>query len=71
MGPKTPVWRTRNPVSVAPDDASVLCLRSRAVTASDVQKDAAVKEWFYEKNTLGNGAVWDIAIWPIRKQTFS
>ncbi|MEH2533690.1 hypothetical protein V1277_007014 [Bradyrhizobium sp. AZCC 1588] len=23
-----------------------------------------VKEWFYEKNTRGNGAVWDIAIWP-------
>jgi DNA-binding beta-propeller fold protein YncE len=29
-----------------------------------------VKEWFYEKNTLGNGAVWDIAIWPDPKQTW-
>jgi DNA-binding beta-propeller fold protein YncE len=29
-----------------------------------------VKEWFYEKNTLGNGAVWDIAIWPDPKQTY-
>ncbi len=29
-----------------------------------------VKEWFFEKNTLGNGAVWDIAIWPDRKQTY-
>ena len=29
-----------------------------------------VKEWFYEKNTLGNGAVWDIAIWPDAKQTY-
>ena len=28
-----------------------------------------VKEWFYEKNTLGNGAVWDVAIWPDPKQT--
>ena len=28
-----------------------------------------VKEWFYEKNTRGNGAVWDIAIWPDPKQT--
>ena len=29
-----------------------------------------VKEWFYEKNTLGNGAVWDVAIWPDPKQTW-
>ena len=27
-----------------------------------------VKEWFYEKNTRGNGAVWDIAIWPDRSR---
>jgi len=25
---------------------------------------------FYEKNTLGNGAVWDIAIWPDPKQSY-
>ena len=29
-----------------------------------------VKEWFYEKNTLGNGAVWDLALWPDPKQTW-
>jgi sugar lactone lactonase YvrE len=29
-----------------------------------------VKEWFYEKNTLGNGAVWDLALWPDPKQTY-
>jgi len=29
-----------------------------------------VKEWFFEKNTLGNGAVWDVAIWPDPKQTY-
>lgn len=29
-----------------------------------------VKEWFYEKNTLGNGAVWDVAIWPDPKQSY-
>jgi len=29
-----------------------------------------VKEWFYEKHTRGNGAVWDIAIWPDPKQTY-
>jgi hypothetical protein len=36
-----------------------------------VQEDGTfVKEWFYEKNTRGNGAVWDIAIWPDPKQTY-
>ena len=35
------------------------------------RKDGSfVKEWFYEKNTLGAGAVWDIAIWPDPKQTY-
>jgi hypothetical protein len=35
------------------------------------RKDGSfVKEWFYDKNTLGNGAVWDIAIWPDPKQTW-
>ena len=29
-----------------------------------------VTEWFYEKNTLGNGAVWDVAVWPDPKQTY-
>ncbi len=29
-----------------------------------------VKEFFYEKNTLGNGAVWDVAVWPDPKQTW-
>lgn len=29
-----------------------------------------VKEWFYEKATLGNGAVWDLALWPDAKQTW-
>ena len=35
------------------------------------RKDGSfVKEWFYEKNTLGNGAVWDLAIWPDPKQSY-
>jgi DNA-binding beta-propeller fold protein YncE len=29
-----------------------------------------VTEWFYAKNTLGNGAVWDLAIWPDPEQTY-
>lgn len=29
-----------------------------------------VKEWFYEKATLGNGAVWDIAVWPDQAQSY-
>jgi DNA-binding beta-propeller fold protein YncE len=35
------------------------------------KKDGSfVKEWFYEKNTLGNGAVWDLAVWPDPKQSW-
>ena len=35
------------------------------------QKDGTfVKEWFYEKDTLGNGAVWDLALWPDPKQSY-
>lgn len=35
------------------------------------RKDGSfVNEWFFEKNTLGNGAVWDLAIWPDPKQTY-
>ena len=35
------------------------------------KKDGSfVREWFYEKNTLGNGAVWDIAIWPDAAQSY-
>jgi hypothetical protein len=29
-----------------------------------------VTEWFYEKRTLGNGAIWDLAVWPDRNQTY-
>lgn len=29
-----------------------------------------VKEWFYEKSTLGNGAVWDVAIFPDAAQSW-
>jgi DNA-binding beta-propeller fold protein YncE len=35
------------------------------------KKDGSfVKEWFYEKATLGNGAVWDLAVWPDPKQSW-
>jgi hypothetical protein len=29
-----------------------------------------VREWFYDTATLGNGRVWDLAIWPDARQTF-
>lgn len=29
-----------------------------------------VKEFFYEKKTLGDGAVFDLALWPDPKQTY-
>lgn len=35
------------------------------------RKDGSfVKEFFYEKETLGNGAVFDLALWPDPKQTY-
>jgi hypothetical protein len=35
------------------------------------RKDGSfVKEWFFEKNTLGNGAVWDLALWPDPQQSY-
>ena len=35
------------------------------------RKDGSyVTEWFYEKKTLGNGAVWDLNFWPDRQQTY-
>jgi DNA-binding beta-propeller fold protein YncE len=45
--------------------------RSNPHFVSAVKKDGTfVKEWFFEKNTLGDGAVRDIAIWPDPKQTY-
>ena len=32
--------------------------------------EPSLRNGFIEKNTLGNGAVWDIAIWPDPKQTY-
>jgi DNA-binding beta-propeller fold protein YncE len=29
-----------------------------------------VTEWFYARNTLGNGSVWDLALWPDAHQTW-
>jgi hypothetical protein len=29
-----------------------------------------VTEWFYGKQTRGNGGVWDLAIWPDQQQSF-
>jgi 6-phosphogluconolactonase (cycloisomerase 2 family) len=35
------------------------------------KKDGSfLKEWFFEKATLGNGAVWDLAIWPDQAQSY-
>jgi hypothetical protein len=44
---------------------------SVSVASEVFRKDGTfVKEWFYEKNTRGNGAVWDIAIWPDPTQSY-
>jgi hypothetical protein len=31
---------------------------------------ARAAEWFYAKQTRGNGGLWDLAIWPDQQQSF-
>ena len=72
--PKAPVQQQfGNPVhcvKIAND--GLVYVRDRTQNRIQVfRKDGTfVKEWFFEKNTLGNGAVWDLAIWPDPKQTW-
>ena len=53
-------------------DDGLVCVCDRTQNRIQVfKKDCTfVKEWFFEKNTLGNGAVWDLALWPDPKQTY-
>jgi DNA-binding beta-propeller fold protein YncE len=72
--PKAPVSQQfGNPVhcvKVTNDGLVYVCDRINNRIQVFKKDGTFVKEWFYEKNTLGNGAVWDVAIWPDRKQTY-
>jgi hypothetical protein len=72
--PKAPVSQQfGNPVhcvKIANDGLVYVCDRINDRIQVFKKDGTFVKEWFYEKNTLGNGAVWDLAIWPDPKQTY-
>jgi len=57
-------------VKVANDGLVYVCDRKQNRIQVFRKDGSFVKEWFYEKTTLGNGAVWDLAIWPDPKQTW-
>jgi hypothetical protein len=57
-------------VKIANDGLVYVCDRINDRIQVFKKDGTFVKEWFYEKNTLGNGAVWDLAIWPDPKQTY-
>jgi hypothetical protein len=57
-------------VKVSNDGLVYVCDRANNRIQVFKTDGSFVKEWFYEKNTLGSGAVWDILIWPDPKQTW-
>jgi DNA-binding beta-propeller fold protein YncE len=72
--PKAPVAQQfGNPVhcvKVTNDGLVYVCDRINNRIQVFKKDGTFVTEWFFEKNTLGNGAVWDVAIWPDPKQTY-
>ncbi|CCD99417.1 hypothetical protein [Bradyrhizobium sp. STM 3809] len=72
--PKAPVSQQfGNPVhcvKIADDGLVYVCDRINDRIQVFKKDGTFVTEWFFEKATLGNGAVWDIAIWPDPKQTY-
>jgi len=57
-------------VKIANDGLVYVCDRINNRIQVFKKDGSFVKEWFFEKNTLGNGAVWDVAIWPDPKQSY-
>ena len=57
-------------MKIANDGLVYVCDRTQNRIQVFKKDGTFVKEWFYEKNTLGNGAVWDLAIWPDPQQTW-
>ncbi|MET0709831.1 MAG: hypothetical protein ABWY82_23765, partial [Tardiphaga sp.] len=51
-------------VKVARDGLVYVCDRVNNRIQIFKTDGSFVKEWFYEKATLGAGAVWDLALWP-------
>lgn len=72
--PKAPVSQQfGNPVhcvKIANDGLVYVCDRINDRIQVFRKDGTFVKEWFYDKTTLGNGSVWDLAIWPDPQQTY-
>jgi DNA-binding beta-propeller fold protein YncE len=68
-----PLTQFRNPVhciKIANDGLVYVCDRSQNRIQVFRKDGTFVREWFYEKNSRGDGAVFDLAIWPDPKQTY-
>jgi DNA-binding beta-propeller fold protein YncE len=57
-------------VKLANDGLVYVCDRTNNRIQVFRKDGTFVTEWFYEKNTRGSGAAWDVAIWPDPKQTW-
>jgi DNA-binding beta-propeller fold protein YncE len=57
-------------ITIANDGLVYVCDRSQDRIQVFKKDGTFVKEFFYEKNTLGDGAVFDLGLWPDRNQTY-
>ena len=68
-----PVAQFRNPVhcvQVSQDGLVYVCDRTNNRVQVFRKDGTFVKEFFIEKNTLANGSVWELALWPDAKETY-
>jgi hypothetical protein len=57
-------------IKIANDGLVYVCDRSQNRIQVFKKDGTFVTEWFYEKNSLGDGATFDISLWPDPKQTY-
>jgi DNA-binding beta-propeller fold protein YncE len=78
---KTPKYDPAAPVSqqfgnpvhcakVSKDGFVYVCDRTNNRIQVFKKDGTYVTEWFFDKNTLGAGAVWDLTLWPDANQTY-
>ncbi|HEX3301600.1 MAG TPA: hypothetical protein VHR64_01885, partial [Thermomicrobiales bacterium] len=68
-----PAQQFRNPVhcvQIARGGLVYVCDRTNDRVQVFRKDGTFVNEYFVEKNTLANGSVWELAIWPDEKETF-
>src|SRR4051812_46345565 len=69
----TPAQQFANPVHcvrIARDGLVYVCDRANDRIQVFRKDGSFVKEFFVEKNTLANGSVWDLELWPDANETF-